>query len=107
MNAKWHQIVLACPRCEKPPTILSLSSSATGEILADLCCVLCGLRLAWHSNMAKLITGAFNSDLQEEQALHNPRRPPLKNGWEARADEKFLRALKIDPNEPKQLEGGA
>jgi hypothetical protein len=95
MDMKWHRIVLSCPSCSQEPTILAFSTAADGSVLLEMICVRCGIKLAWKSDVVKLITNAFNSDLQENTIKHIPLRPPMNDPCEKIADNKWLRNLGI------------
>lgn len=98
----WHKIGLQCPKCKGTFTILTIGVAADGEILVEGLCVSCSIGLEWKFSMAKLICGAYASDLAETEQKKNPRkgfRPPLQITPPTITgdDKKFLRALGIDP----------
>jgi hypothetical protein len=107
MEMKWHRVALSCPtpNCGREPTILAFSCAADGSVMLEMICVKCGIKLAWKSDVVKLITIAFNSDLQVDTLLHKPLRPPINDPCMKIADDKFLRMMHIDPNDPNLLEG--
>ena len=101
---KWHKISPPCPQCETEPVILSVSIAADGEILVQMVCAKCGVRLGWKSNIVNLIRGAIVADIQEDAIQHKPIRPPMKDPCEIIADNAWLHSLGIDPNEPRRLQ---
>ena len=95
MDVKWHKIGLSCPKCDGQVEIQAISCSADSEIMADLFCHNCELKLNWTSTSAKLALKALLCDLEpQEQRLRPPlKEPPPVN--EKQADKDWLHDLGI------------
>ena len=107
MEGKWHRVSPLCPQCSKEPAIMSFSMASDGSVLLEMVCMFCGVKLAWKSDVVRLICGAFNADRDEDAKKHTlqtPLRPPLADPCEIIADNAFLHSLGIEPNEPKRLQ---
>lgn len=84
MNPKLHKLVLACPRCEQPPTIGDILFSADMHVVIDMFCPHCKVDLIYKTTMPQLVAMASEADLQEPEALEL-----------VKYDEEFLRQMHI------------
>jgi len=100
MRHDWHLIVLACPKCQGHIHIISVSASADGEILFDLFCKECVLKLQWITTGAKLILKAITMDFEENKKPtvppeRKPVKPPMKL-LTSQSDKDFLKDMGIE-----------
>lgn len=86
MNPKLHKLVLACPRCEQPPTIGDILFSADMNVVIDMFCPHCKVDLIYKTTMPQLVAMASEADLQE------PEMQEVVKG-----DDDFLREMGINP----------
>ena len=88
MEAKWHQIGLACPQCGREIRIICIRASADGMLLIEILCDSCDESFYWRDTFVSLAAMAHAADIQESEQVQ-PATP------EEVEDLKFLHELRI------------